>query len=54
MTCVVRILLLRALCRGGGSGESEDDVTEMMSSGSGASFCWSVGRGGRWERKRIF
>ena len=45
MTCVISVVMLRALGRGGDSGESEDDVTEMMSSGSGAQFCCSVGRG---------
>ena len=47
MTCVVCVLLLRALCRGGGSEESEDDVTEMMSSGSGAQFLLLCVEGGR-------
>ena len=39
MNCIVCILLLRALRRGGGGGgESEYDVMEMTSSGSGSQF----------------
>ena len=39
MNCIVCILLLRALRRGGGGGgESEYDVTETTSSGSGSQF----------------
>ena len=45
MNCIVCILLLRALRRGGGDGgESEDDLREMTSSGSGPQFL-SGGRG---------
>ena len=55
MNCDVCILLLRAMRHGGGGGgESEDEVTEMTSSGSGSQFrcagvegkIWRV-RGGR-------
>ena len=45
MTCVVCVLLLRALCRGGGSGKSEDGVIEMRSSESGAQFPLRSGEG---------
>ena len=46
MNCSVCILLLHALhCRGGSSGESEDDLREMMSIGSGSQLllCWGEG-----------
>ena len=53
MNCSVCILLLHALhCRGGSSGESEDDLREMMSIGSGSQLllCW--GREGKTWRVR--
>ena len=53
MGCVVCILLLRALRRGGGDGgESEGDVTEMTSSGSGSQFLLRRGGGEDSEGER--
>ena len=52
MNCVVCILLLCALRRGGGgSGESEYDVTEMTSSGSGSQVLSRRGGGEDSEGK---
>ena len=46
MNYVMCILLLRALRRrGGGDGESEEDVTEMTWSGSGSQFLLRRGGG---------
>ena len=49
MNCVIS----RALCRGGGSGASDNDVTEMMSSGFGTEFLLLWGGedlGGDWRK----
>lgn len=46
MNCVMCILFLHALRRGGGDGEeSEDDVTKMTLSGSGSQFLLRQGGG---------
>ena len=45
MKCGVCIFLLRALHQGGGGRESDDEVTEMTSSGSGSQFVLRRGGG---------